>query len=165
MTLALSDLLGVVAYPSQFDLDRAIEVGIKATGAGSALGTGKVVVLTDATGYWAQGTSGNTGRAGVIPKLYWGKDVNTDSSIKTTVLTGNGAEVYVEASGTILPGARVTFGNGGTVLPWITGKGSIGHYVGHYGEGSGHGTGTGQDVTNAVSGDAVRIRLEPGELT
>ncbi len=163
MALTLSDLVGVVAYPGVRDLDRALENGIKATGAGTALGTGKVVVLTDATGYWAQATSDDAKRAGVVPKLYWGKDVNTDSSIKVTVLTGSGAEVYVESSGTILPGARVQAGNGGTVKAWATGKKPIGKYMGHYGEGSGHGTGTAQNVTTAVTGEAVRIALLEGD--
>ena len=163
MALALADLLGVVAYPSPRDLDRALEIGIKATGASTALGTGKVVVLTDATGYWAQATSDDAKRAGVIPKLYWGKDVNTDSSIKVTVLTGSGAEVYVESSGTILPGARVQAGNGGTVKAWATGKKAIGVYKGHYGEGSGQGLSTAQNVTTAVTGEAVRISLLEGD--
>ena len=165
MVKSLSDLVGVVAYPSPRDLDRAIEIGIKATGAGSALGTGKVVALTEATGYWGQATSGLATRPGVIPKLYWGKDVNTDSSRKVTVLTGAGAEMYVESSGTILPGDRVTFGNAGTVKPWSSGTKPIGVYKGHYGEGSGHGsTGdTGQDVTTAVTGEAVRIALVDGD--
>jgi hypothetical protein len=163
MALGLSDLVGVVAYPSAKDLDRALELGIKATGASSALGTGKVVSLTEATGYWAQGTSDEATRCGVIPKLYWGKDVNTDSSIKVTVLTGAGAEVYVESSGTILPGDRVQRGNGGTVKAWATGKKAIGVYKGHYNEGSGHGMSTAQNVTTAVTGEAVRISLLEGD--
>ena len=154
MALTLSDLVGVVAYPGVRDLDRALENGIKATGAGTALGTGKVVVLTDATGYWAQATSDDAKRAGVVPKLYWGKDVNTDSSIKVTVLTGSGAEVYVEAGGTIKPGSKVTFGDGGTVKIWTSGK-VIGHYVGHYGES----IGAGEQPTDATIGQAARIRI------
>ena len=165
MTLGLSDLLGVVAYPSPRDLDRALEIGIKATGAGSALGTGKVVSLTDASGYWAQATSADAKRVGVIPKLYWGKDVNTDSSIKVTVLTGSGAEVYVEAyAGAVIePGSRLTFGDGGTVKQWTTGTKPIGVYKGHYGEGSGHGTGTTQGVTNGLGGEAIRMQILEGD--
>jgi len=161
MALSLADLVGVVAYPSIFDLDRALEAGKKATGAGSALVTGKVVKLTASTGVWAQGTSADVGRAGVIPKLYWGKDVNTDASANCIVLTGIGAEVYVEASATIKPGSPVTFADAGKVKIWTSGTTIIGHYVGHYGEGSG----TGESPTDATVGQPARIRLETGELT
>jgi hypothetical protein len=161
MALSLSDLVGVVAYPSIFDLDRALEAGKKPTGAGTALGTGKVVNLTASTGIWAQGTAGLTGRAGVVPKLYWGKDVNTDASANCVILTGIGAEVYVEAGGTIKPGSPVTYDNAGKVKIWSTGLTVVGHYVGHYGEGSG----TGEPPTDATVGQPARIRLETGELT
>ena len=154
MTIAAADLFGVIAYPSQFDLDRALEQGKKATGASSALVTGRVVHLTNSTGVWARGTSGDAGRAGVVPKIYWGKDVNTDASASCVILTGEGAEVYVEAGDTLKPGAKVTFGNGGTAKIWTSGK-VIGHYVGHYGEG----IGAGEPPTDATVGQAARIRL------
>ncbi len=154
MAKSTADLIGVVAYPSIFDLDRALEAGKKATGAGSALVTGRVVNLTNSTGVWAQGTGSDSGRAGVIPKLYWGKGVNTDASANCIVLTGEGAEVYVEANGTIKPGARVTFDNGGKVKIWTSGK-VVGHYMGHYGEASG----TGEPPTDALAGEAARIKL------
>ena len=154
MAIATADLLGIVAYPDVFSLDRAIELGEKATGAGSAIPTGRVVAITEATGNWALGTSGNDTRLGVIPKLYWGKDVNTDSSAKVTVLTGPNAEVYVEASGNIVVGQRVVAGDGGKVKAWTSGN-WFGVYMGHYGEGSGHNTA----ATDAVNGDAVRIKI------
>jgi len=161
MALALADLVGVIAYPSIFDLDRALEAGKKATGAASALVTGRVVKLTASTGVWARGTSADVGRAGVVPKIYWGKDVNTDASANVVVLTGIGAEVYVEAGNTLKPGSPVTFGDAGTAKLWTTGTTVIGHYVGHYGEGSG----TGEPPTDATVGQPARIRLETGELT
>ena len=161
MATAAADLFGVVAYPSIFDLDRALEAGKKATTGGSALVTGRVVTLANSTGLWSAGTSGDVGRAGVVPKLYWGKGVNTDSSANCIILTGPGAEVYVEAGDTLKPGSKVTYGNGGTAKIWTTGKAQIGHYVGHYGEGSG----TGEPPTDATVGQAARIRLETGELT
>ena len=159
MALSASDLAGVVAYPSPKDLDRALEHGNKATGAGSALVTGNVVVLTDSTGLWARATSDDAKRAGVVPKLYWGKDVNTDSSSKCLILTGNGAEVYVVSDGAIKPGSRVQAGNGGRVKAWATGKKTIGVYKGHYGEGSGFD----QHPTDAAQNDAVRIQLVEGD--
>ena len=159
MALALADLVGVIAYPSPRDLDRALEQGKKATGAGSALVTGRVVTLTDSSGLWARGTSGNAGRAGVVPKLYWGKDVNTDASANVIILKGSGAEVYCEAANTLKTGARVTYGDGGTVKQWVSGQKAIGVYVGHYGEGSG----SGEPVTDATVGQPARIALLSGD--
>lgn len=152
--VAAADLFGVVAYPSIFDLDRALEQGKKATGASSALVTGRIVHLTNSTGVWAQGTSGDAGRAGVVPKIYWGKNVNTDASDNCVILTGDGAEFYAESDGAIKPGAKVTFGDGGTVKAWTSGK-VIGHYVGHYGEA----IGAGEEPTDAAQDEAVRIRI------
>ena len=154
MATSVANLIGVVAYPAIFDLDRALEAGKKATTASSALATGRVVHLTNSTGLWAQGTSADAGRAGVIPKIYWGKGVNTDSSANCIVLTGEGAEVYVETADTLKPGAKVTFGDGGKVKIWTSGK-VVGHYVGKYGEASG----TGEPPTDATVGQAARIRL------
>jgi hypothetical protein len=97
----------------------------------------------------------SSGRAGVIPKLYFGKGVNdTAASTKAVVLTGEGAEVYVEAGGTIRKGDRVAFEDSGKVKAWTTGI-VVGHYVGHYGEASG----AGEPPTDAISGEAIRIRL------
>jgi len=159
MALSLADLVGVIAYSGHRDLDRALEVGKKATGAATALVTGRVVTLADSTGLWARGTSGNAGRAGVVPKIYWGKDVNTDSSANVVILTGSGAEVYVEAFNTLKPGARVTYGDGGTVKLWVTGQKPIGVYMGHYGEGSG----SGEPPTDATVGQAARVSLLSGD--
>ena len=153
MATAAADLFGVVAYPSIFDLDRALEEGSKVTT--STLATGRVVVLPTGTGTWATGTSGSSGRAAVIPKLYWGKNVNSAASdSKVVVLTGEGAEVYVETSGTIRKGDRVAFDDGGKVKAYTSGV-VVGHYVGHYGEASG----AGETVTDAIVGEAIRIRL------
>ena len=153
MATAAADLFGVVAYPSIFDLDRALEEGSKVTT--STLATGRVVVLPTGTGTWATGTSGSSGRAGVIPKLYWGKNVNSAASdSKVVVLTGEGAEVYVEAGATIRKGDRVGFDDSGKVKPYTSGV-VVGHYVGHYGEASG----AGEPPTDAIVGEAIRIRL------
>jgi len=155
--VSAANLFGRVAYPDKDSLDRALEEGKKATTASSALTVGRVVSLSQSTGQWAQATSGDTGRAGVIPKLYQGKSVNTDSSGSVVVLTGEGAEVYVEAADAIKPGGKVTFGNGGTVKNWSSGI-FIGHYVGHYGES----IGAGEPPTDAAAAEGIRIRLERG---
>jgi len=153
MATAAADLFGVVAYPSIFDLDRALEEGSKVTT--STLATGRVVVLPTGTGTWATGTSGSSGRAGVIPKLYWGKNVNSAASdSKVVVLTGEGAEVYVELGGTVRKGDRVGFDDGGKVKAYTSGV-VVGHAVGHYGEASG----AGETPTDGIAGEAYRIRL------
>ena len=152
--VAAADLFGVIAYPGVRDLDRALEPGKKATTGGSALVTGRVVHLTNSTGLWARATSGDAGRIGVVPKLYWGKDVNTDSSAECVILTGVGAEVYVESGGAIKPGAKVVAGDGGTVKAWSSGA-HIGKYMGHYGEGT-----AGEPETDAAAAEAIRIALE-----
>lgn len=154
MAIAAADLLGVIAYGDQFDLNRALEHGSKATGAGSAIATGKVVAITEATGVWAKATSGNDSRLGVIPKLYWGADINTDSSSKVQVLTGLGASVYVKAYNAIKPGQRVVAGDDGTVKAWTSGN-WFGYYEGHYGEGIGFD----QPATDAAANDSIRIRI------
>lgn len=154
MAIAAADLLGVIAYGDQFDLNRALEHGSKATGAGSAIPTGKVVAITEATGVWAKATSGNDTRLGVIPKLFWGTDINTDSSSKVQVLTGLGASVYVKAFNTIKPGQRVVAGDDGTVKAWTSGN-WFGYYEGHYGEGIGFD----QPTTDAAANDSIRIRI------
>ena len=154
MAIAAADLLGIVAYGDQFDLNRALEHGKKATGAGSAIAIGKVVALTEATGVWSKATSGNDTRLGVIPKLYWGEDINTDSSAKVQVLTGLGASVYVKASGAIPVADRVVAGDDGTVKDWTSGN-WFGYYEGHYGEGIGFD----QPATDAADGDSIRIRI------
>ena len=156
MTISAANLFGVIAYPGERDLDRALEPGKKATTASSALVTGRVVHLTNSTGLWARATSGDAGRIGVVPKIYWGKDVNTDSSDDCVILTGVGAEVYVEAAAAIKPGAKVVAGDGGTVKAWTSGT-HIGVYKGHYGEGT-----AGEPPTDASAGEAIRIALEPG---
>ena len=154
MAIAAADLLGVVAYGDQFDLNRALEHGIKATGAGSAIPVGTVVAITEASGTWSRATSGNDTRLGVIPKLYWGEGINTDSSAKVQVLTGLGASVYVKAGGAIKPGQRVVAGDNGTVKAWASGN-WFGYYEGHYGEGIGFD----QPTTDAALNDSIRIRI------
>jgi len=153
MATPAADLFGVVAYPNILSLDTALEHGAKGTT--STLATGRVVVIPVGTGTWTTGTSGSAGRAGVIPKLFWGKGVNdTAASTKVVVLTGEGAEVYVEAGGTIRKGDRVAFDDSGKVKAWTTGDTKVGYYKGHYGEGTG-----GEPSTDAISGEAIRIRL------
>ena len=146
-----ADAFGTIAFPNNFD--RWLKTGKKATTASSALVTGRVVVLAQSTGLWSQATSGDTGVAGVVPKIYWGKNINTDSNANCVVFTGSGGEIYVEAADAIKPGGKVTFGNGGTVKNWSSGT-WIATYQGHYGEGSG-----GEPPTDAAAADSIRIEL------
>ena len=149
-----ADAYGTIAFPNNFD--RYLEPGKKATTASSALVVGRVVTLAQSTGLWARATSGDVGRAGVVPKIYQGKDVNSDSNANCVIFTGIGGEIYVEAADAIKPGAKVTFGNGGTVKNWSSGT-YIGVYKGHYGEG-----GAGEPPTDAAASDSIRIALERG---
>ena len=151
-TLTLAQLLGKPGYGDKWDLDRQIEIGKKATGGSSAVAPGRIVFLAENTGIWAIATSGSTGRMGVVPSL---APVNVDADTTMNVVTGPGAEIYVEANGAIKPGADVVPDTGGKAKGGFGGQFS---YVGHYGEGSGHG----QPATDAASGHAIRIRKKNG---
>ncbi len=168
MTLTLAQLLGTPA--DGVDLDRNIEIGNKSTAGSSAVAAGRVVVLTQSTGLWAIGASGNTGRMGIVPKL---DPLNVDADDTLQVATGQGSQWYVEAAGAIKPGSRCTVTTGGKVIAYVAGdvtatptestiESAIKDferapfiYVGHYGEGSGlH-----NDPTDAANAEAVRVEI------
>ena len=168
MALTTAQLIGSPA--DGVDLDRNIEIGVKATGASSAIPVGRVAFLTESTGRWAIATSGSTGRMGVIPNL---DPINADGDDTVQVATGVGSEWYVEASGAIKPGARCAPDTGGKVKQYVAGdvtatptestiESAIKDferapfiYQGHYGEGSG----LGNKPTDAANTDAVRVRI------
>jgi len=168
MALALADLLGTPADGT--DLDRNIEIGNKATGASSAIAPGRVVVLNESTGRWAIAGSTSHGRFGIVPKLH---PVNVDADDSLQVATGKNSAWYVEAQGTIKPGARVSPYTGGKVQQFVaddvtatpteaTIEAAIQDfeqapfvYEGKYGEGSG----LYNNPTDATTGDAVRVRI------
>lgn len=165
MALTNSELLGAPADGS--DLDRNLEIGVKATGASSAIPVGRVVF--NSAGVWAIATDGSVGPQGVIPKL---DPVNVDSDDTVTVATGINSAWYIEANGTIKPGTRAQPSAGGTLksfepsditatyteatiesalrdfekAPWI--------YEGHYGEGSG----LGNKPTDILDNEVGRFR-------
>ncbi len=163
MTLTVAQLLGSPADGS--DLERNLEIGIKATGASSAIAVGRVVVLTESTGVWSLATDGSTGRMGVVPKL---DPVNVDADDTITVATGINSAWYVEANGTIKPGARAAPSANGTLKQYAAGdvtttvseanvEAAIKDferapfvYEGHYGEGSGLGNKPTQILDNEV---------------
>lgn len=150
--LTLAQLLGKPGYGDKWDMDRQIEIGKKATGSSSAVAPGRIAFLTESTGVWAIGTSGSTGRMGVIPAL---APLNLDADDHLLVVTGPGAEIYVEANAAIKPGADVGPDTGGKAKNVFGGQFS---YVGHYGEGSGLTT----PATDAAQGEAIRIRKKNG---
>ena len=168
MALALADLLGHPADGT--DLDRNIEIGIKATGSSSAVAAGRVVVLDESTGVWAIAGSSSTGRFGIVPKLH---PLNVDADEAIQVATGKNSAWYVEAQGTIKPGARVGPYTGGKVQQFVAGdvtatpteatiEAAIKDfeqapfvYEGHYGEGSG----LYNVPTDATTADPVRVRI------
>jgi hypothetical protein len=151
-TLTLAQLLGKPGYGDTWDMDRQIEIGKKSTAGGSAIAKGRIVFLTEGTGLWAIATAGSTGRMGVVPAL---APVNVDADPTLNVVSGPGAEIYVEANAAIKPGADVGPDTGGKAKNVFGGPFS---YVGHYGEGSGHG----QPATDAAQGDPIRIRKKIG---
>lgn len=151
-TLTLAQLLGKPAHGDQWDMNRQIEIGKKATSGGSAIARGRMVFLAENTGLWAIATSGSTGRMGVVPAL---DPINADASPTLNVVTGPGSEIYVEGNGAIKPGADVLPDTGGKAKAGFGGQWS---YMGHYGEGSGHG----QPATDGAAGEAWRIRKKNG---
>jgi len=151
-TLTLAQLLGKPGYGDKWDMDRQIEVGKKATGSSSAIAPGRIAFLTESTGIWAIGTSGSTGRQGVIPAL---APVNLDADDHLIIVTGPGSEIYVEGNGAIKPGADVVPDTGGKAKAGFGGQWS---YVGHYGEGSGLGI----PATDGAAAEAWRIRKKIG---
>jgi hypothetical protein len=157
MALTLAQLLGSPGHADGWDLDRVQEIGKKASGGGSAIAVGRVVFQTNATGLWAIATSGSTGRMGVIPNL---DPINVDGDTALQVIAGIGAEIYVEAAGTIKPGSWVVPTTGGKVIQ-RTGEAAqavVGIYKGHYGEGSG----IGSPPTDALNAEAARIEIRGG---
>jgi len=163
MALTVAELLGSPADGT--DLDRNLEIGVKATGASSAIAVGRVVFLS--SGVWAIATDGSTGRMGVVPKL---DPVNVDSDDTITVATGINSAWYVEANGTIPVGARAAPSAGGTLKAFsatnIPNTATFADttienaildferapfvYEGHYGEGSGLGNKPTQILDNEV---------------
>lgn len=156
MALTLAQLLGTPAFADGFDLDRAITPGKKATGAGSAIAAGRVVFISSAGGNWAIATSGSTGKTGVVPNL---APLNVEADPALSVVDKSRAAIYVEANGTIQPGAEVVADTGGKVKARSSEtSGIVGTYDGHYGEGSG----LGNVSTAASAGEPVRIILKGG---
>jgi hypothetical protein len=157
-----------------------VEIWNKATGGGSAITLGRVVVRTDATGNCAEATDGSFGRFGVVARLYPNYDattatgtINVDSSSKVAVICGSNAKVYVTCTGSIPAGSRVVAGTTGTVKAYVesawtsTTPGDfqsplrefekiVGVYEGHYGESE---QAAGSAPTAATTGQVVRIKL------
>jgi hypothetical protein len=151
MALTTAQLIGTPARADENDLDTAVEIGKKATGGSSAIAVGRVVFHTHATGVWAIATAGSTGRMGVVPKL---APANVDADDTLQVVAAPKAQIYVEATGAIKPGAQLLPDTGGKVKA-STGQQGFAVYKGHYGEGSG----LENDPTDAAAAEAVRIEL------
>lgn len=150
MTLTLAQLLGTPVHANEFDLDGALEQGKKATGGGSAVAAGRIVFHTNATGTWAIGTSGSTGRMGIIPNL---APLNLDADTALIIGTRVGGQYFVEANGAIKPGAQCTVDTGGKLKTTTGGQGPF-IYKGHDGEGT-----LGNPMTDAAAGEAVKTEI------
>ncbi len=151
MALTTAQLIGTPAKADENDLNTAVEIGKKSTAGSSAIAYGRVVFHTSSSGLWAIATAGSTGRMGVVPKL---APINVDTDSTLQVVAAPKAQIYVEATGAIKPGAQVIPDTGGKVKASTGGQG-FAVYKGHYGEGSG----LGNDPTDAASAEAVRIEL------
>jgi len=158
MPLTTAELIGTPAYADETDLNRSVDSGKKATGGGSAIAVGKIVVCATVGGNWALATAGSTGTMGIIPKL---DPVNGDSDTTINVVHRALAEYYAEANGNITVNADVVADTGGKVKQRAAEADNcvVGKYMGHYGEGSLSGSGV---PTNAIATDAVRIRFKGG---
>jgi len=154
--LTTAQLIGHPAYPDEFDTNRALDPGKKATGGGSALPVGRIVFHNAGTGIWALATSGSTGRMGIVPAL---DPVNGDSDPTFNVVARALAEYYAELNGTVQVGAEVVPDTGGKVKQRAAeaDQAVVGTYMGHYGEGS-----IGNPPTNGIATDAGRIRFKGG---
>lgn len=168
MALLTADLLGTPAEGT--DLNDNIEIGLKATGASSAIAPGRAVFLTESTGEWAITTSNSTGRQGIVPKLH---PTNVDADDTLQVATGKNSEWYAEAGGAIKVGARCRGTTGGKIVQYAaadvtatpteaTIEAAIKDfqngpfiYKGHYGEASG----LYNTPTDAANAEAIRVRI------
>ena len=141
--------LGDLAYW----LNEDIEIGIKATGVGSAVPPGTCVTQTAGTGAWIASTATDTGRVGIVPNL---APINTDSDDSLQVVTGDGAEVYCRLNGACKPGARIGHDDTGKVKS--VASGGFGSYVGHDGENLG---GLDDSITDGADEDIIRVKMGP----
>ena len=144
MPATLADLLGLPANDE--DLHINVYVGPKATTGGSKVAPGKWIVL--AAGVWSLAGAAPTGELGIVPKK---APLNEDSSPTLQVANKKNTAWYVEAGGTIDPGARVISGANGVT---VAGAGPA-VYEGHYGEG----VGLDNKPTQATTGQAIRVRF------
>ena len=166
MALTTAQLIGTPA--DGVDLDRNIEIGVKATGVGTAIPVGRVAVVT--AGVWAIATDGSKGRMGIIPKL---DPINADGDDTLQVATGIGSQWYVEFSATVKPGMRCAPSSGGKLKAYAASdvtatpteatietairdfEAAPFVYDGHYGEGSG----LYNKPTDVTNGQAGRVKI------
>ncbi len=166
MALTTAELIGTPAEGT--DLNENIEIGVKNTGASSAIPVGRVAFLS--AGVWAIATDGSVGRMGIIPKL---DPVNVDGDDTIQVATGIGSRWYVEFSATVTYGSRCAPSSGGKLKAFTasdvtatpteaTIESAIRDferapfiYEGKYGEGSG----LYNKPSSVSSGQAGRVRI------
>jgi len=153
MPVSVADMIGTPANASPKDLNEAITVGNKATGAGSKIPVGRVAFEVS-TGIWAICAAGSTPRFGVVPRL---DPPNADTSSTVQLVTQKNAEIYVEGNSAVKPGWYVVCDAAGKVKARAAEAIDlcVGTYEGHYGEGRGHGT----KATDGAAGEAWRIKL------
>jgi hypothetical protein len=141
-----------------------LEIWKKATGGGTAIPFGSVVVLPPSTDVCTAAITGSTGRFGVVVRLDENFDsvtgrgsFNTDASNQVLVGT-NGGRYYVTGTGAIIKNSEVQSATTGLIAQFggtLTDTTRIaGIYEGHYGESLQAG---GEPPTNATTGQANLI--------
>lgn len=166
MALTTAQLIGTPAEGT--DLNRNIEIGVKATGASTAIPVGRVAFIS--AGVWAIATDGSVGRMGIIPNT---DPINVDADDTLQIQTGIGSENYAEFSATVKYGMRCAPSAGGKLKAYVAGDvtatpteatiESAIHdferapfiYQGHYGQGSG----LYNKPTDVTNGQAGRVRI------
>jgi hypothetical protein len=149
--------------------ERFLRVVKKATGGGSAIARGKIVVLNQSTGVWAVASTGAKGQFGVVTHT------NLDADAAMVIMTGGGT-VYVTFDGVVKPDAdcEIPGSTAGEavqyVAPTVSGSPTqtevqnardasteiCGRYRGHDDEGDGS---LDHTITDAADGDVAKLEL------
>jgi len=151
MTVNLGD------YANDEDMHHNVELGKKAVEVATLILPGKGVFYTPASGLWAITGAGSsaTNRTGIIPNKY---PLNTDAEAGLQVETRKGVAMYVQAGGAIkVDGRCIPDASGKFIAAGATAVTGVNEYVyeGHEGEG----VGLGQQATDCILDEKIRVRI------
>ena len=140
----------------------------KATGGGSAIARGKIVLLNESTGVWAIATTGSKGKFGVVTHA------NLDADAQMVIMMGGGT-VYITLDGAVKPDSPLEISGTTTgeavqyVRPTVSGSPTqtevqnardafteiVGFYRGHTDEGDG----SDRVITDGADADLSLIHI------